>query len=468
MPSAQGTVESTRVQAHAALIAFRETLPLPGSPECAAYVAAVTEHGNALREEFTSRAGAAMDAAGVGDVAFTALKDQRKMWVAGQHDYERELNDLMSAQTAIKDDNPSTWYNDPDMSAKVKELGDKWATLMDDRFNEQRRIDTELLNMSNARREVFYKEMTECVKSMRDTGEMPAFSSVTKLTKKDHALLEDVFGSFPADMVRSARGRTLPMKATRSKARAHFVGSSYPKKKITYDAHLDVHGLLQDDPLWDRNYAHVPRDDEDYRHRHEDTLPSTPENRAALEAKLAEYKKQPWQRWKGTKSPQIVEIPVKVAEGEYETRLRVAAKGFSSRMSKDYKHPVSELTFNDRASAAHEFGHYLESKNPEIGYACKEFLRKRTEGLDSKVYHTSRAHGVERVKEDGFVKSYIGKDYPSDANHTEVFSMGVEAVFAGAHGGLIDIDGYTAKDRKSDPEHLALILGLLSVANSTD
>lgn len=462
---ARAGVEETRHRALAALDVFREQRPKPGTPECAAYLTAITEHGDAVREEFIARVGSAMDSAGVGDAAFNALKDQRKQWIAGQHDYDRELNDLMSEQTAIKDDNPNTWYKDPDLSAQVKELGDRWAKLMDDRFNEQVRIDTELRNMAATRRNVYAKEMTECVKSLRAHGEMPRYSSLTKLTKKDTAMLEEVFGAFPADMVRAARDRSLPLKASRSKARAHFTSRETPKRKITYDAHLDVHDLLRGGPLWDRNYRHVPRDDQDYRHPYDDTLPDTPENRKAISEKLAEYEERGWKRWKGRQSPQIVEVPVKVADGEYETRLSVAAKGFSSRMSRDRSNIVSSLVFNDRESAAHEFGHYIEANNPEVGYACKEFLRKRTEGTDSKVYHTSRTYGTERVKEDGFVKSYIGKDYPSDPNHTEVFSMGVEAVFAGAHGGLIDIDGFAAKERKSDPEHLSLILGLLSTAN---
>lgn len=463
---ARGGVTETRQHALSALATFRKQRPKPGTPECAAYLSAVTDHGDAVREEFSARVGSAMDSAGVGDAEFNALKEQRKRWVAGQHDYDREVNDLMSAQTAIKDDNPNTWYKDPELSAQVKVLGEQWSKLMDDRFNEQVRIDTELRNMASTRRNVYAKEMTECVKSLREHGEMPRYSSLTKLTKKDTAMLEEVFGAFPADMVRAARDRSLPLKATRSKARAHFTSRETPKRKITYDAHLDVHDLLRDGPLWDRNYRHVPRDDDDYRHPYDDTLPDTPENRERLAEKIAAYDQKAWKRWKGRQAPQIVEVPVKVADDVWETRLSVAAKGFSSRMTRDRANIVSSLVFNDRESAAHEFGHYIEANNPEVGYACKEFLRKRTEGLDSKVYHTSRAYGTERVKEDGFVKSYIGKDYPSDANHTEVFSMGVEAVFAGAHGGLVDIDGYTAKDRKSDPEHLSLILGLLSVANA--
>lgn len=462
---ARGGVAETRQHALSALATFRKQRPKPGTPECAAYLSAVTDHGDAVREEFSARVGSAMDSAGVGDAEFNALKEQRKRWVAGQHDYDREVNDLMSAQTAIKDDNPNTWYKDPELSAQVKALGEQWSKLMDDRFNEQVRIDTELRNMASTRRNVYAKEMTECVKSLREHGEMPRYSSLTKLTKKDTAMLEEVFGAFPADMVRAARDRSLPLKATRSKARAHFTSRETPKRKITYDAHLDVHDLLRDGPLWDRNYRHVPRDD-DYRHPYDATLPDTPENRERLAEKIAAYDQKAWKRWKGRQAPQIVEVPVKVADDVWETRLSVAAKGFSSRMTRDRANIVSSLVFNDRESAAHEFGHYIEANNPEVGYACKEFLRKRTEGLDSKVYHTSRAYGTERVKEDGFVKSYIGKDYPSDANHTEVFSMGVEAVFAGAHGGLVDIDGYTAKDRKSDPEHLSLILGLLSVANA--
>lgn len=463
---ARGGVAETRQHALSALAAFREQRPKPGTPECAAYLSAVTDHGDAVREEFSARVGSAMDNAGVGDAEFNALKEQRKRWVAGQHDYDREVNDLMSAQTAIKDDNPNTWYKDPELSAQVKELGEQWSKLMDDRFNEQVRIDTELRNMAATRRNVYAREMTECVKSLREHGELPRYSSLTKLTKKDAAMLEEVFGAFPADMVRAARDRALPLKASRSKARAHFTSRETPKRKITYDAHLDVHDLLRDGPLWDRNYRHVPRDDDDYRHPYDDTLPDTPENRERLAEKIAAYDQKTWKRWKGRQAPQIVEVPVKVADDVWETRLSVAAKGFSSRMTRDRANIVSSLVFNDRESAAHEFGHYIEANNPEVGYACKEFLRKRTEGLDSKVYHTSRTYGTERVKEDGFVKSYIGKDYPADANHTEVFSMGVEAVFAGAHGGLVDIDGYSAKDRKSDPEHLSLVLGLLSVANA--
>lgn len=464
---ARGGIAETRNRALAALSTFREQRPRPGTPECAAYLAAVTEHGDAIREEFTQRVGSALDAAGVGDAVFDELKEQRKRFVAAKVDYDREVFDLQTRQTAIKDDNPNTWYKDPELSAQVKELGDRWSNLMDERERERARIETELRNISLARKDVYAKEMTECVKSLREHGEMPAYSSLTKLTKKDAAMLEDVFGAFPADMVRAARERSLPLKATRSKARAHFTSRETPKRKISYDAHLDVHDLLRGGPMWDRNYRHVPRDDKDYRHPHEDTLPDTPENRAAIAAKLEEYDARGWKRWKGRLFPQIVEVPVKVADGEYETRITVAAKNFSSRMRRDHANIVSSLTFSDRESAAHEFGHYIEANNPEVGYACKEFLRKRTEGTDSKVYHTSRTYGAEHVKEDGFVKSYIGKDYPSDANHTEVFSMGVEAVFAGAHGGLLDIDGYSAKDRKSDPEHLALILGLLSTANAS-
>lgn len=463
-----GSLEATRQQARIALADFRDAnRPPPGTPECAAYLTAVTDHGNAVREEFVAKAAVAMAEAGVGDVEFARLRDARATFDEGRDAYDREVFDLQTRQTAIKDDNPNTWYNDPELSAQVGELGDAWSARIDDRRNERYRLDTELHNMATTRRRIFAEEMTNCVKGLRETGEMPRYSSTTKLTKKDAALLEEVFSAFPADMVSRSRDRSLPMKATRSKARAHFTSSTYPKRKLTYDAHLDAGGLLRDDPLWDRNYRHVPRDDADYRHPYEDTLPDTPENRAAIEAKIAEYRTTPWQRWKGTKSPTLVEVPVKVADDTYETRLTVAARGFSSRMATDYKNPVAGLTFSDKSSAAHEFGHFIEAGNPEVSYACKEFLRQRTEGGTSKVYHKSRAHGTERVIEDGFVKPYIGKNYP-DAHHTEVFSMGVEAVFTGAHGGLIGIDGYAEGERKSDPEHLALILGLLSVANETD
>jgi hypothetical protein len=119
----------------------------------------------------------------------------------------------------------------------------------------------------------------------------------------------------------------------------------------------------------------------------------------------------------------------------------------------------------------HELAHRMEDHNPEISIATKQFLKRRTEGHQRERYHRS-----EWTTADGFADRYMGKDYPN-THHTELFSCGMEAVAHGRFGGLrgqarIDLSGPngkntidTLKPTRADPEHLALVLGLLASAN---
>lgn len=63
----------------------------------------------------------------------------------------------------------------------------------------------------------------------------------------------------------------------------------------------------------------------------------------------------------------------------------------------------------------------------------------------------------EWVRADGFVDPYVGKEYGYES-HAEVFTMGVEGIFAGKRGGLIGEQGF-----KADLEHRDLVLGMLAV-----
>ena len=131
--------------------------------------------------------------------------------------------------------------------------------------------------------------------------------------------------------------------------------------------------------------------------------------------------------------------------------------------------PVAELTYSDSRSMVHELGHRMEDFNPDISIATKEFLRRRTAGLPQTRYAKN-----EYVIEDGFASSYMGKDYPN-TSFTELFSTGMEALTHGEYGGLrgrrrINLNhpsGYDTRIQppRADPEHLALILGILSTAN---
>ena len=125
----------------------------------------------------------------------------------------------------------------------------------------------------------------------------------------------------------------------------------------------------------------------------------------------------------------------------------------------------------DPTSMAHEMGHRMEDRNPEISVATNVFLARRTAGLAPQRYARN-----ELVVEDSFAHAYIGKNYPG--HHTELFSCGIEAIAHGQFGGLqgrapvelAALAGYRparAVTPRADPEHLALVLGLLASANKT-
>ena len=113
----------------------------------------------------------------------------------------------------------------------------------------------------------------------------------------------------------------------------------------------------------------------------------------------------------------------------------------------------------------------MEDRNPEISVATKAFLRRRTDGLAPERYAKR-----ELVVSDGFADRYMGKDY-AGTHHTELLSCGMEAITHGRFGGLTGRrsvflpapGGLSLADRaqppKADPEHLALVLGLLASAN---
>ena len=111
-------------------------------------------------------------------------------------------------------------------------------------------------------------------------------------------------------------------------------------------------------------------------------------------------------------------------------------------------------------TTVHEMSHYIESANPRVGTACKRFVDDRTLGL-------SRTLGSRSEPQvgDSFIDEYVSREYVEDANCTEVFSMGMEALFTGTHGGAVGSDG----KHPADPEHRALVLGMLaSLAGGED
>lgn len=126
------------------------------------------------------------------------------------------------------------------------------------------------------------------------------------------------------------------------------------------------------------------------------------------------------------------------------------------------------------STAIHEYGHRQEILTPQVNEVCKTFLARRTSDENGQRHRLHRLHAAEKpgpltkaelnesrqewVRPNGFVDQYVGKDYGGKDTNTEVFTMGMEGVFAGKYGGLRGDNGR----HKADPEHRNLILGVLS------
>ena len=112
--------------------------------------------------------------------------------------------------------------------------------------------------------------------------------------------------------------------------------------------------------------------------------------------------------------------------------------------------------------ARHEFAHRIEGLNRRVSTACLEFRRRRTTNEDGTREAKSPIDGrrSEPGWRDGFVTHYIGRDYGPTTAHSEVFSMGSEAVWNGTYGSLEGDFPNTVADN----EHRNLILGLYATA----
>jgi len=100
-----------------------------------------------------------------------------------------------------------------------------------------------------------------------------------------------------------------------------------------------------------------------------------------------------------------------------------------------------------RRLAIHELGHRFEHLVPGLLDLQKQFYERRTAGelllQLGKPYDSN-----ELARFDQFIDPYMGKDYGGKSY--EIFSMGLEAMFAGSY------------DLANDPEYEAFILGVLS------
>lgn len=113
-------------------------------------------------------------------------------------------------------------------------------------------------------------------------------------------------------------------------------------------------------------------------------------------------------------------------DGKERIRVRSQRKVTTG---KTYISNVSQITIGvpSEDHIIHEMGHEME-RNPQIYLACKNFLYRRTQGLEKQeVNPNDGGKGFELIP-DGFYSDYTGRDYENTV-HTEVFTTGVEAIF---------------------------------------
>lgn len=319
-----------------------------------------------------------------------------------------------------------------------------------------------------------FRDALSEVQSFGNEKVEPQYTSA--VTKAMRAEFDDAVSVFPDAMVAQARDGNHDLLVRKTRARAHFCEARYAKTPggTSRDRYLNL-DLRDMDPSKPEGFRYAYKGWS----AGEDGAPSphhyanTPENRERLETfvrMVNEGKiRNTVTRGNGWNSKPLKLVVDLEGGGEDGAEPYLVVKTEAPIKSTDIR-KVAELTTDGSADTTiHELGHYMES-TPQVSALCKRFLHDRTQGCESKVYHRSRKHGVEMCTPDGFANEYIGKDYRGRAS-TEVFSMGMEGIFAAGRGGIrglneptqIDIQGNPVEyDGVVDTGHRNLVLGILA------
>lgn len=420
-----------------------------------AYLSAVLDHGAVIRDSAGEKIARLyvehrLDDASVSAEAarFTQqLERIEAQWAEAKAETDRYLT--TNGSTFLSDE--AATAHDQALNSYIADKNDLYrqASQRSDEINERR---------AALAREVYLAELA----GERNFGGVKFEPSNTaKMTKKDRGLFAASTAYYPDEMVAHAESLG-PMLAKRSKARAHYSAAAPQRARRTRAEVFDLHDALQHGRFRFNHYMDSPGEvarNGLFRRAESAFLPRTPDNERRVGELVDRYNNDGRR-----KSATIEYAPNPEGAGQM-----IYVKGPRKRVTTEVTHLSAELTYGAEPSTmVHEMAHRIEDRNREISVATKAFLRRRTDGLPSERY----AKG-ERVIPDGFADRYMGKDYPK-THHTELLSCGMEAVTHGRFGGLVGRqsvflpgpDGLSlSQPPKADPEHLALVLGLLAAAN---
>ncbi|OHU98199.1 hypothetical protein BKN37_21070 [Mycobacterium talmoniae] len=439
-----------------ALAAYRAN-PRGATPQVIdAYAGAVIAHGAALRDLALHQAEQNLQHHGLDDTAAAAR-------AAAIAQNIKRLDDEIAATRA----RAATGVTDADSAAAtVDELARTKAQLVHDAFRESQQMNQQRAEIV---RDAYYRVLAD-ERSFGTAETIPI--NAAKMSRADRAMFTAAIASYPDEMVKHAN-ELGDMLAKRSKAaRAHYNAAKPQKRRRTRTEVLDLsealdHGRLT--PL--RSYfvdspeamASGNGTTTDLLASKYATIPRTPDNERRLAELITDFNDG------RTTTQARMEFATKQGANGPEEVIYV--RGTRTRTTMVTVGVAAEITYSDAPSMIHELAHRMEDRNPEISFVTKHFLHQRTAGQPKERYYKN-----EWTTPDGFADRYMGKDYPN-THHTELLSCGMEAITHGRFGGLrgqasIDLnnpDGKSAIETiiplRADPEHLALVLGILAAAN---
>lgn len=295
------------------------------------------------------------------------------------------------------------------------------------------------------------------------------FATGGKVTKAIRKQFDDSVDLYPSGMVAQAKENFPRLVFRQTKKRAHFNGGSRQKWSEKSDQYIEVPSL---DTEPSQAFAYGIDSSYDKEEASRVGHPVTTENREKMQA-IADAHNEGltvWTvpgkktRWGGSE-PRVLMVD-EINDEDGNPRLVLRSK---NKISRQVYGSAAELTTDGELDTTlHELAHMMED-DPQVYYPCKQFLYDRTRDKESVVYNKSRKYGTEKATPDGFANTYIGKDYSGQAN-TEVFSMGMEGIFAAGRGGCRGVEEIayvtdTGMERYSgtiDTEHRDLILGILA------
>ena len=241
------------------------------------------------------------------------------------------------------------------------------------------------------------------------------------------AAVRTAFDSYPTDWVARSAAADPPVFARHSRGRAHYAHQR--SKAITETAKAE--------PQKRTVRARTPEE---------------------LAERLADYKvgekTDVWARGRFAKR-KVLSVTV----DEDDLSFTVEIEGGRVTTARTYTSASELTTDKSERVTIHEVAHRMEHTNPDVLALESAFYRRRVTGDDGEIEPTTSYMGSrrERVRSDGFVDPYIGKEYGDPPRAFEVLSVGMESVFAGSMGGLLGVD-----HRASDLDHRAFVLGLLA------